>query len=98
MIIFKKSNENILKDISQNRRINEEKAYKIRQLGDKTLVEVEGTFYVIYFISESPNPEWYDMVNSFLRMNNLQQFIQSKAEEYSYEFNIDGLNQIKDVP
>ena len=28
MIIFKKSNENILKDISQNRRINEEKAYK----------------------------------------------------------------------
>ena len=49
-------------------------------------------------MSESPNPEWYDMVNSFLRMNNLQQFIQSKAEEYSYEFNLDGLNQIKDVP
>ena len=69
-----------------------------RQLGDKTLIEVDGTFYVIYFISESPNPEWYDMVNSFLRMNNLQQFIQSKAEEYSWEFNTDGLNQIKDVP
>ena len=38
------------------------------------------------------------MVNSFLRMNNLQQFIQSKAEEYTYSFNSDGLNQIKDVP
>ena len=69
-----------------------------RQLGDKTLIEVDGTFYVIYFISESPNPEWYDRVNSFLRMNNLQQFIQSKAEEYTYSFNSDGLNQIKDVP
>ena len=69
-----------------------------RQFGDKTLIEVDGTFYVLYFISESPNPEWYDMVNSFLRMNNLQQFIQSKAEEYTYSFNSDGLNQIKDVP
>lgn len=69
-----------------------------RQFGDKTLIEVDGTFYVLFFISESPNPEWYDMVNSFIRMNNLQQFIQSKAEEYTYTFNSDGLNQIKDVP
>ena len=69
-----------------------------RQLGDKTLIEVDGTFYVIYFISESPNPEWYDMVNSFLSMNNLQQFIQSKAGEYIWKFNNDGLAQIKDVP
>ena len=69
-----------------------------RQLGDKTLIEVDGTFYVIYFISESPNPEWYDMVNSFLSMNNLQQFIQSKAGEYLWKFNNDGLAQIKDVP
>ena len=69
-----------------------------RQLGDKILIEVDGTFYVIYFISESPNPEWYDMVNSFLSMNNLQQFIQSKAGEYIWKFNNDGLAQIKDVP
>ena len=69
-----------------------------RQLGDKTLIEIDGTFYVIYFISESPNPEWYDMVNSFLSMNNLQQFIQSKAGEYIWKFNNDGLAQIKDVP
>ena len=69
-----------------------------RQLGDKTLIEVDGTFYVIYFISESPNPEWYDMVNSFLSMNNLQQFIQSKAGEYIWKFNNDGLAQIQDVP
>ena len=62
-----------------------------RQLGDKTLIEVDGTFYVIYFISESPNPEWYGM-------NNLQQFIQSKAGEYIWKFNNDGLAQIKDVP
>ena len=69
-----------------------------RQLGDKTLIDIDGTFYVVYFISESPNPEWYDMVNSFLSMNNLQQFIQSKADEYLWKFNNDGLAQIKDVP
>ena len=57
-----------------------------------------GTFYIIYFISESLNPEWYDMVNSFLSMNNYQQFIQAKAEEYTWKFNDDGLNQSKDVP
>ena len=69
-----------------------------RKLGDKTLIEVDGTFYVIYFVSESPNPEWYDRVNSFIRMNNYQMFITTKAEEYTYEFNEDGLSQIKDVP
>ena len=69
-----------------------------RQLGDKTLIEDNGTFYVIYFISESPNPEWYDRVNSFLRMNNYQMFITVKGEEYTWKFNDDGLNQIKDVP
>lgn len=69
-----------------------------RTLGDKTIIEQEGTFYVIYFIAESPNPEWYDRVNSFLRMNNYQNFITSKASEYTWSFNNDGLAQIKDVP
>ena len=69
-----------------------------RQLGDKTLIEIDGMFYVVYYVSESPNPEWYDRVNSFLRMNNYQVFITTKAEEYTYEFNEDGLSQIKDVP
>ena len=31
-----------------------------RSMGDKTLLEDKGTFYVVYFVSESPNPEWYD--------------------------------------
>ena len=69
-----------------------------RALGDKTLIESEGTFYVVFFIAESPNPEWYDRVNSFLRMNNYQNFITSKASEYTWSFNNDGLAQIKDVP
>ena len=69
-----------------------------RKLGDKTLIEDNGTFYVLYFVSESPNAEWYDRVNSFLRMNNYQQFITAKAAEYTWTFNDDGLNQIKDVP
>ena len=69
-----------------------------RKLGDKVLIEDNGTFYVVCFISVSPNPEWYDRVNSFLRMNNYQQFITAKSEEYTFEFNDDGLSQIKDVP
>ena len=69
-----------------------------RNMGDKTLLEDKGTFYVVYFVSESPNPEWYDRVNSFLRMNNYQQFITAGSEEYTWTFNEDGLSQIKDVP
>ena len=69
-----------------------------RKLGDKVLIEDNGTFYVVCFISESPNPEWYDRVNSFLRMNNYQQFLSAKSAEYTFEFNEDGLSQIKDVP
>ena len=69
-----------------------------RKLGDKTVIEDNGTFYVIFYLSESGNPEWYDRVNSFIRMNNYQHFITSKAEEYTYTFNEDGLSQIKDVP
>ena len=69
-----------------------------RKLGDKTMIENNGAFYIVFFVSESPNPEWYDRVNSFLRMNNYQQFITSKADEYLWEFHEDGLAQIKDVP
>ena len=69
-----------------------------RQLGDKTIIEDNGTFYVLYFVSVSENPEWYDRVNSFLRMNNYQAFLTAKQAEYAIEFNPDGLAQISDVP
>ncbi|MCR4557324.1 MAG: hypothetical protein K5779_05845 [Saccharofermentans sp.] len=69
-----------------------------RKLGDKTLIENSGTFYVVYYVSESPNPEWYDRVNSFLRMNNYRVYISIKSDEYTWEFHEDGLAQIKDVP
>ncbi|MCR4689550.1 MAG: hypothetical protein K5745_08395, partial [Saccharofermentans sp.] len=69
-----------------------------RALGDKTLIELDGTFYILYYISESENPEWYDRVNSFIRMNNYQEFINAKSEEYTWSFNDDGLTQIKDIP
>ena len=69
-----------------------------RQYGDKTIIEDNGTFYVLYFVSVSGNPEWYDRVNSFLRMNNYQAFLTSKQAEYAWEFNPDGLAQISDVP
>ncbi len=69
-----------------------------RALGDKTLMEIDGTFYIMYFISVSGNPEWYDRVNSFIRMNNYQEFINAKSSEYVWSFNSDGLEQIKDIP
>lgn len=69
-----------------------------RAMGDKTIIEDNGTFYVLYFVSESPNLEWYDRVNSFIRMNNYQQFITTKANEFTWTFNDDGLSQIRDVP
>ena len=69
-----------------------------RKFQDKTLIEEEGVFYVIFYISESSNPEWYDRVNSYIRMNNYQDFINSKAVEYMWEFHKEGLEQISDVP
>jgi len=69
-----------------------------RKFQDKTLVEEDGVFYVIFFISESSNPEWYDRVNSYIRMNNYQEFINSKAVDYMWEFHKEGLDQISDVP
>ena len=69
-----------------------------RKFKDKTLIEEDGTFYVIFYISESSNPEWYDRVNSFIRMNNYQDFINSKSADYKWEFHKEGLEQISDVP
>lgn len=69
-----------------------------RKFGDKTIIEEDGTFYVIYFLSESSNPEWYDRVNSYIRQNNYQDFINSKAVDYMWEFHKEGLDQISDVP
>lgn len=69
-----------------------------RKLGDKTLIEDNGTFYVVFYVSESPNPEWYDRVNSFIRMNNYRMYISMKSDEYAWEFHQEGLDQIKDVP
>lgn len=69
-----------------------------RKFQDKTMIEEDGTFYVVFFISESNNPEWYDRVNSFIRMNNYQDFINSKQADYMWEFHKEGLDQISDVP
>ncbi len=69
-----------------------------RQAGDKGIIESENGFYVLYFVSESENPEWYDRVNSFIRMNNYQAFLNEMLTEYSYEFKQSGLSQIVDVP
>jgi len=70
-----------------------------RTQGDKTIIDDGmGTFKVLFFEAESENPEWYDRVNSFIRMNNYQAFLDEQKAIYTYEFNNDGLSQIQDVP
>ena len=69
-----------------------------RKLGNKALIETDDGFYVIYYISESTNPEWYDRVNSFISRNNYQEFLDSKLKEYAISFNPSGLEAIQDVP
>lgn len=69
-----------------------------RKANDKKILEGDGCFYVVFFVEESSNPEWYDRVNSFIRMNNYQAFINELMTEYTYTFNNAGLEEIQDVP
>lgn len=70
-----------------------------RKAGDKTIIDDgNGTFNVLYYVGESTNPEWYDRVNSFIRMNNYQSFIEEQKEIYTFSFDESGLTQIRDVP
>ncbi len=69
-----------------------------RVAGDKTFLETENGYYIVYLISISENQEWYDRVNSFIRMNNYQAFMNEMLTEYTYTFNNTGLDEIQDVP
>ena len=70
-----------------------------RKNGDKTIIDDgNGTFNVLYYVGESTNPEWYDRVNSFIRMNNYQSFIETQKELYTFSFDESGLTQIRDIP
>lgn len=69
-----------------------------RQAGDKAFLESSDGFYIVYMVSISEKPEWYDRVNSFVRMRNYQAFINEMETEYSYEFIQSGLDKIQDVP
>ncbi len=69
-----------------------------RRPGDTYFIEQDGDFYVLYYVSKSEKPEWYDRVNSFIRMNNYRAFMDEKCLEYTYEFDENGLSSIKDVP
>lgn len=69
-----------------------------RKAGDKTMIETDTQIVIVYYVGASANPEWYDRVNSYIRMNNYQAFLLEKQTEYPYTFNDDGLQYIKDVP
>ena len=69
-----------------------------RQAGDKAFLETEEGYYIVYLVGISENPEWYDRVNSFVRMRNYQAFLNETIGSYSYEFNRTGLDKIADVP
>lgn len=65
-----------------------------RKPGDKTMIELEDQVVILYFVSISPNPEWFDRVNSFIRMNNYQEFLIEKQNEYPIKLNSEGLKHI----
>ena len=69
-----------------------------RVAGDRAFLETESGYYIVYMVSISENPEWYDRVNSFIRMRNYQAFLAEMESEYSYEFVQSGLDAIQDVP
>jgi len=71
---------------------------RARAAGDKTIIETETQIIIVFYVGASKNPEWYDRVNSFIRMNNYQAFLLEKGTEYPYTLNEDGLQYIKDVP
>ena len=70
----------------------------VRVAGDKTMIETDTQIIIAYYVGASPNPEWFDRVNSYIRMNNYQAFLLEQQTEYPYSFNYDGLQYIKDVP
>lgn len=70
----------------------------VRAVGDKTMIETDTQIIIAYYVGASPNPEWFDRVNSYIRMNNYQAFLLEQQTEYPYSFNDDGLQYIKDVP
>ena len=69
-----------------------------RKSGDKILIEGEKQMLILFYVEASPNPEWYDRVNSFIRMDNYQAFVSEKLKDYAYVFHEDGLKYIEDIP
>lgn len=69
-----------------------------RVAGDKAFLETDTGYYIVYLVGISENPEWYDRVNSFVRMRNYQAFLNETLSAYAYEFNQTGLDKIADVP
>ena len=65
-----------------------------RKPGDKTSVTTDVGIAILYYIGSSKDPEWYDRVNSFIRIDNFQEFIMAKQEEYPFRFNEEGLKDI----
>ncbi len=66
----------------------------VRQPNDKTIIETPTQVVILFYVGSSENPEWFDRVNSFIRMNNYQAFLLEKQEEYPYKFNAEGLKYI----
>ncbi|MBP5492065.1 MAG: hypothetical protein J6Y08_04405 [Clostridiales bacterium] len=70
-----------------------------RKSGDKILFdEGDSQILILFYVEASPNPEWYDRVNSFIRMDNYQAFVSEHIGDYAYTFHEEGLKYIEDVP
>ena len=70
----------------------------LREKGEKTILTLDRKMVLIYYSGASENPEWFDMVNSFIRMENYNVFLNEKKVEYPYVLHKNVLKYITDVP
>lgn len=69
-----------------------------RQADDKAFLDTANGYYIVYMVNISEQEEWYDRVNSFIRMNNYQAFMNEQRASYEYHFIQSGVDEIMDVP
>ena len=65
-----------------------------RKPGDKTIITTADGIAILFYVESSNDPEWYDRINSFIRINNFDEFLLEQQVLYPYKFNDEGLKNI----
>ena len=68
-----------------------------RKSGDKIILELADQAVVLFYDGASPNPEWFDKVNSYIRRDNYENFLNEKRSVYPYVFDDKALQFVTGV-